>query len=377
MKFKIGILTYHRAENYGALLQAYALKTYLTGLGHDVHFVDYWPDYHRRYFELFSWRKFRESSLRGKMVLLYYTLFWHQARRRRQQNLQAFMHEELGLPLEARHHGGDHDVAKEFDVVFYGSDQIWRRQRMPSHPGFDFWYFGSDNVQARKIAYAASMGSIDVKEDEKEVLRRHLLGFEAISVREDSLKEWLTSIGIQSQIVCDPVFLLEKDVWLSLANKASEQPVCQHYILVYNLLGQTSTVNFAERLSKEKNLPIVEVNKKYVPFTSGQRYCRTAPVEYFLSLLAHADYVVSNSFHGVALSLIFQKQFFAVGMGPRAGRVTSLLDSFRIPERYTDIWQNVPPIDYAVVTPLLSDMVRSSSSFIQDSISKHKTLSEE
>jgi len=373
---RIGILTYHRAENYGALLQAYALRTYLAGLGHDVDFVDYWPDYHHRYFELFSWRKFRESNLRGKMVLLYYTLFWHQARRRRQQNLQAFMREELGLPLEARYRN-DHDVVNEFDVVFYGSDQIWRRQRMPSHPDFDFWYFGSDNVQARKIAYAASMGSIDVKENKKEVLRKHLLGFEAISVRETSLKEWLTSLNIQAQIVCDPVFLLGKEVWLSLANKASEQPPYQHYILVYNLLGQTSTVNFAERLSKEKHLPIVEVNKKYVLFTSGRRYCRTARVEHFLSLLAHADYVVSNSFHGVALSLIFQKQFFAVGMGQRAGRVTSLLDSLRIPEQYTDVWRYVPSIDYTVLSPLLSDMVRSSRAFIQDSISNHLTSNEE
>ena len=373
---KIGILTYHRAENYGALLQAFALRTYLAGLGHDVDFVDYWPDYHHRFFELFSWRKFRESNIKGKMVLLYYTLFWHQARKRRQQNLQAFMHEELGLSLEARYHN-DHDVVKEFDVVFYGSDQIWRRQRMPSHPGFDFWYFGSDNVQARKIAYAASMGSIDVKEDEKEVLRRHLQGFEAISVREESLKEWLTSLSIQSQIVCDPVFLLGKEVWLSLADKASEQPAYQHYILVYNLLGQTSTVKFAERLSKEKNLPIVEVNKKYVPFTSSRRYCRTARVEYFLSLLAHADYVVSNSFHGVALSVIFQKQFFAVGMGQRAGRVTSLLSSLNIPERYTDVWRPVPPIDYTVVNPLLSDKVISSTTFIQDTISNHLTSNEE
>jgi len=116
-------------------------------------------------------------------------------------------------------------------------------------------------------------------------------------------------------------------------------------------------------------LPIVEVNKKYVPFTSGRRYCRTAQVEDFVSLVAHADYVVSNSFHGVALSLIFQKQFFAVGMGSRAGRVTSLLDSLRIPGRYISSFNPHPsPIDYTAVTPLLENMARSSSAFIQDSI---------
>ena len=134
MKFKIGILTYHRAENYGALLQAYALRTYLTGLGHDVDFVDYWPNYHRRYFELFSWRKFRESSLRGKMVLLYYTLFWHQARRRRQQNLQAFMHQKLGLPLEARYHN-DHDSSRNstwcsMAATRYGAASACHRTRV-------------------------------------------------------------------------------------------------------------------------------------------------------------------------------------------------------------------------------------------------------
>ena len=329
--------------------------------------MDYWPEYHRRFFELFSWRKFKDCSLRAKLVLLYYTLFWYQPRKRRQQNLQAFMHEELGLPLQARYRN-DGDVVREFDVVFYGSDQIWRRQLMPSHPGFDLWYFGSDNVQARKIAYAASMGAVDVKEDEQTVLKEHLQKFSAISVREHALREWLSSMGMNAQLVCDPVFLLSKEQWESLAAKATGQPPHQHYILVYNLLGQAATVRFAEQLSREKGLPIVEVNKKYVPFTGGKRYCRTARVEDFLSLLVHADYVVGNSFHGVAMSIIFQKQFFAVGMGPRAGRVTSLLSSLGIAGRYTDVWQNIPPIDYTAVTPLLSEMVSSSSAFIQSAI---------
>ena len=346
---KIGILTYHRAENYGALLQAYAMKTYLRSLGHDVSFVDYWPDYHQQYFELFSWQKFKDGSIKEKLVLLYYLFFWNSTRKKRKKNLQTFMYEELGLTPRVKYHS-DYDVVREIDVVFYGSDQIWRKQKMKSHPGFDYWYLGSENVKARKIAYAASMGNIEVRPAEEATLKGYLGNFDAISVREDSLKRYLASIGVESQMVCDPVFLLPRKQWETLAEKSTEPLPYQHYILVYNLLGQSSTVRFSEQLSREKGLPIVEINKKYVPFTGHKLYNRTARVEEFLSLIAGADYVVSNSFHGVALSLIFRKQFFAVGMGKRAGRVTSLLNTLKISERYKeDYSSDSATIDYNIV----------------------------
>lgn len=365
---KIGILTYHRAENYGALLQAYALKTYLSSLGHQVSFVDFWPDYHRRFFELFSWRKFKEGSMREKLVLLYYLLFWNSIRKKRKRNLQAFMYEELGLPPTVKYHS-DNDVVSEFDVVFYGSDQIWRKQKMKSHPGYDFWYFGSENVKARKIAYAASMGNIEVKESEKTAFMEYLSKFDTISVREDSLKRFLASLGVEATLVCDPVFLLPRIQWEALAKKSTEPLPYQHYIIVYNLLGNSSTVNFSEQLSREKGLPIVEINKKYVPSIGNKLYIRTARVEDFLSLISGADYVVSNSFHGVALSLIFQKQFFAVGMGQRAGRVISLLNTLKISERYIEDYSTgFPPINYTHVAERINLYASDSRMFIEKSI---------
>lgn len=72
---KIGILTYHRAENYGALLQAYGLKTYLSSLGHDVSFVDYWPEYHQRYHKILRMDKILYGSLKEKLVSIYNVLF--------------------------------------------------------------------------------------------------------------------------------------------------------------------------------------------------------------------------------------------------------------------------------------------------------------
>lgn len=362
---RIGILTYHRAENYGALLQAYALKTYLESLGYEVDFVDYWPDYHNDYFKIFSKKRFFEASLKGKLVQLYYLLFWGVVRKQRKSNLQNFMYKRLRLACQPKYITSA-DVCDEFDVVFYGSDQIWRKQGMKSFPGYDFWYWGSDNVKAKKVVYAASMGSMNVTDEDKIMIKPYLNQFASISVREDSLQCLLESLSITSELVVDPVFLLNIEEWCKLF-KDIYQPRTG-YILVYNLLGNNETVRFAEKIAKEKKLKLVEITKKYNSFMPNSRHNYTAKVEEFLSLIYHADYVVSNSFHGVAFSIIFQKQFFVIGMGEKASRVTSLLKLLKLNDRYIN--DKLPEFDikYENIMPLLSKTVLTSINYIHNSI---------
>lgn len=363
---KVGILTYHRAENYGALLQAYALRTYLQSLGHDVDFVDYWPDYHNDYFRLFSKKRFFDAGIKGKLFQLYYLFFFGGIRKQRKKNLQEFMYKHLGLSEKPKYRTNE-DVCDEFDMVFYGSDQIWRKQGMKSFPGYDFWYWGADNVKAKKIAYAASMGTMNVTDADKECIISYLKHFDTISVRENSLKGLLDSLLISSELVVDPVFLLGTDEWTKLIAKT--QLAEKGYILLYNLLGNEDTVHFAKEMAKERNLKVIEITKKYVPFATGGRYNYTAGVKEFLSLIYHADYVVSNSFHGVAFSIIFQKQFLAIGMGSKHSRVTSLLNQLNLNDRYIiDKEGNMSPIEYEGVIPLLQKAINSSKSYIENSI---------
>ena len=225
---KIGILTYHRAENYGALLQAYGLKIYLSSLGHDVSFVDYWPEYHQKYHKILRMDKILYGSLKEKLVSIYNVLFWGMFRYRRRRNLQRFMHEHLGLtqnPLYSK----DNDIVKGYDCVVYGSDQIWRKQSQISDIGFNSWYFGSDNIITPvKIAYAASMGQILCSEDDNSYLIKYLGGFSHLSVREQDLKEKLNTLGFHPELVCDPVFLLPKEEWRKIF---SPQEYKEKYIL--------------------------------------------------------------------------------------------------------------------------------------------------
>lgn len=365
---KIGILTYHRAENYGALLQAYATKTYLESLGHEASFVDYWPQYHIDYFKLFSWRRFIASSIRTKLAMLISILVWGIPRYRRKRELQQFMQKRLDLSPTPQYTDMD-DKTERYDAVIYGSDQIWRKQHLGGVE-FDYWYFGSGNVQAgRKIAYAASMGKQETTDKDDDFIKRMMHNFNHIAVRETSLQDYIYQLGISSTVVVDPVFLLPKEQWQQLVQSTEK---CKDYILFYNLLNTSESTCFAKALSQHTGLPVIEVTKRLSLLHIGRSYVRTASVEQFLGLLVGARYVVSNSFHGVAFSLIFGKQFWAVGMGEKAGRVTSLLESIGISQRYAGTaFQPVllkDTINYENVNVQLKKLVTSSEKFLKASI---------
>ena len=364
---KIGILTYHRAENYGALLQAYALMSYLRSLGYDVSFVDYWPKYHSDYFRLFPWQQFKNRRGIRKLIFLLQLIFWVIPRFVRKRRLKRFMFEQLGLQRDAIYTSANSKTEK-YDVVIYGSDQIWRKQDLDG-VGYDNWYFGSDNVQAvRKIVYAGSMGSINTTEKDDLYVKAMMQHFDCISVRELDLHSYLESVGVLSSLVVDPVFLLSKEQWKELSGNSVSKT---RYILFYNLLDTPESVRFVKKLSIEKQLPIKEISKKMSPFHIGKRYIKTASVKYFLQLIYGAEYVVSNSFHGVAMSLIFHKKIYAVGMGKKASRVCSLIESLGMEDLYSEEGDKIPDviIDYKVVENRLSRLVNKSKDFIKESIS--------
>lgn len=358
---KIGILTYHRAENYGALLQAYATKTYLLSKGQDVSFIDYWPKYHADYFRLFSWNQFWGKGVKGKLLMM--KNYMMPSKHLRKHRLQRFIHEKLGvdkMPV----YSDRNLVTNHYDVVVYGSDQIWRKQNLGG-VGFDDWYFGSDNVQAdKKIVYAGSMGTIDCTEADDEYVKLMMSNFNCISVRESDLNAYLNRIGIDSVQVLDPVFLLSKEQWLKIAAPSIHKG---NYILFYNLLNSSNAKRLAKRLGEEKRMPVVEITKRNL---MGKGYVRSASVERFLQLINDAAYVVSNSFHGVAFSIIFEKQFYAVGMGKKSSRVVSLLNSIELKERYSNDGLGITDseINYREVGKRLSKLKNQSASFLLDSL---------
>lgn len=331
---KIGILTYHRSINYGAQLQAFALQKYIVGQGHECLIIDYWPEYHKKRYKFFSYNLFCELGLRNRMGYLYFLLLHGLSKIKRNACTKKFVDDYLNIT-------NNHS----FDIAVYGSDQIWRKQHYKGSFFYNPTYFANEYISAyRKIAYAASMGSINVNETDKRLLRQYLSNFQGISVRETDLKIFLNKeLNVDVQLVCDPVFLHSQDEWRKI--------VCNNfipsykYILYYRLQNVKILDTFVKELSRQTNLPVVELGSSMYSILRNKCKYAAGPIE-FISLLSGADYVVTSSFHGLAFSIIFHKQFY-VCLKDRISRVNSLLEKLNLINR-TISQDNMDPVREAI-----------------------------
>jgi hypothetical protein len=366
---KIGILTYQRAHNYGALLQVYATQTYLRELGHKVVVIDYWPDYHAQEYKLLPYFNTRSFKAKIKYILLLWIGYSRILKRSRQY--KKFEKEQLNLSDKPQYLHKEALYGVKYDVVIYGSDQIWRKQDYPIFKGFDEVYFGSSSLTARKkIAYAASMGVINLKNEDLAFLGKMVGNFDAISVREEELKKVLESVTDRKvSLVLDPVFLLDKEKWVTLIPERRGKK--EKYILLYQLVPSEESIKLANLLQGYYGYEVIEIRGRVNSLLFGKRYMQTESPFKFLSLIKNAEIVVSTSFHGAAFSLIFEKQFYAVGMGNNSGRIMSLLSSLEIGNRYLLNLEDAnikEVIDYNRVNKKLKENRENSIVFLKNAL---------
>lgn len=344
-KLRIGILTFHNADNYGAVLQCYALQETLRSLRPDdeVCVIDYRNPLIEKSYRVLGLRR---SVLENISQILYVP---SQLKKRRR--FSSFRGEFLSV--------GSPDP-NDCDVVFYGSDQIWN----PELTGDDLAYFGA-NFRGTKIAYGASDGGeIKITEEVKKMLG----DFNSISCREKSLSEKVSErLGKIVPTVCDPVFLLSKDEWLKIAVKPHEQ----NYILAYKISENIGFDDEVERTASRLGKPIVQI--VYVR-SLRKLICRTQKIkeclspQQFVGLFASADFVLTTSFHGTAFSIIFEKPFFVLAFGSGSERITDLLNSLDLQGRYGRSVQNLSYDSLLLMEPpekKLSEFQEESRSFMQ------------
>ena len=184
---KIGILTFHCAHNYGAVLQAYGLQEYLRSQGHETYIIDYRPGYLTRNYKAFNIRFWMASTPREIVYKLRYEPFLWKHRILRSKAFDRFIRNRFDLHPYVRHTN-----FSDFDAIFLGSDQIWNKTITGQR--YDEVFFGG-NATCRVIAYAASMGGGTLSDKDRERLRQYLAPMTAIGVREESLKELLQPLS--------------------------------------------------------------------------------------------------------------------------------------------------------------------------------------
>lgn len=358
---KIGILTFHRSQNYGAQLQAYALRKYLESLGYESFIIDYWPDYRKERYRLFSKEEFSKLSFVGKIIYTYSKIFTCIRFHKRNSATEYFANQYLNVKNTA-----------DVDIAVYGSDQIWRKFSRANFKSFDPVFFGEGFVSARrKISYAASMGQVAFKSaEDKSFFHARMENFDAISVREKDLQQYLLDeFKIYASKVCDPTLLLASEQWLDIVD---ERFIPSYdYILYYRLQPLSYADEFVKRLANEKKLKVIEMRGVIPPFHYSRRYRLTANAQEFLSLLKGAKYVVSSSFHGVALSIVMRKQFFFISADKSANRAMSLLSDINLQSRrvFNPQTHDVQTmIDFLTVQEKMNVLIEKSREWLQSNL---------
>jgi len=365
---KIGILTFQRALNYGAFLQAYAMKSFLGSKGYNAEMVDYWPKEHADYINK---RKLTLTSHIGRAKQLTFYALTEPLFRKRKLKMSLLRRRYLGLGRFPKYHTGEELSQTNYDAIIYGSDQIWWNHTAYSTDiAYDKTYWGYYvPTKTKRIAYAPSMGIIDIREQDKPFIHEALKQFSCLSTRETNLHEALLPYTDKPiTTVLDPVFLPEKEFWLQHIKK---RQINVPYLLYYSLIPSEESYNLASNLAKAKGLKLIEITPRIRDFRPSPELIQTADAMDFISLIYHADYVVSTSFHGTALSIILEKDFCVIGLGKLSGRVVSLLGQLGISERYTDTPINLGNIDYTSVRERLDKLRDISRDYLTDALKEH------
>lgn len=330
----VAISTFNNSpQNYGAVFQACALSGYIRKLGCDpinVTIIN-------RNNSGVSFKNNLKIKAKKLLMLPNYTKI-----RRRRESFKKF--------ASATQHQAIFQTLAELetnppkaDVYLSGSDQVWNPVKI--HQDL-FLSYAPDS--ARKISYAASMGNENIPDANMEFFKRYIRTYDRVSVREDTMVPIISGfIDKPVAVHVDPVFLMSKDDWKNLENPYRKLP-CDKYILVYAVQWKKAWNDILSDLKKRTGLPVVSVNMGNLRRIYADYELYDVSPDEFLFLIDKSKYVVTSSFHGTAMSIIFHKKFITLTGSDKPSRIMSLLRRFRLsegldhdPDRRSIDWDSV------------------------------------
>lgn len=355
---KIGILTFHRALNYGAVLQAYALQEYLCKQGADARIIDYRQPFIESQYECFSIRRCLSKNPVRCISRVIREILNLNSRILKKKLFREFSRKYLRVTLKACH---EEDIPKDMDVYLHGSDQIWNSKLTG---GYDFIYFGKyQTSHGLKASYAASMENREYTESEGNSISEGLAFLDFISVREKGLIKLLQPYTEKNIVqVVDPTLLTDKATWDAVISPVKEG---EEYVFMYVVGKQNSkkvksfALEVAHRLDVKK---IIDCKEKGL-----------SP-DGFVSYIKNAKFIITDSFHATVFSVIYHRNFYTVASNSGSDlRFTSLLESIGLEDRVVyDDMHNIEQIDYVKlkIDERLSLYTLASKQFLQNLLKK-------
>lgn len=327
-------ITFHCAYNYGAMLQTYALQNKLLNLNYKTNVINFLPDnLTKGYKKLFNFSNGIKSFISS--VICYHL------RKKREELFEKFLKEKIFLTEKIYFNIDELQKEKDkFNICITGSDQVWNPAIIYS-PAY-FLDFG--NKEMKRISYAASFGQEKILTEYQKSIGEQLKKFNFISVREKSGVKLVKELSSRnSEQVLDPVFLLSKEEWKKLDNNSFAEKFKlkkEEYILLYSMEKNLLLLNIVEKLKKYLKKEVVILHSSYGLKTKIEilksrniNIVAAGPQE-FISLFNNANCIVTNSFHGTAFSIIFDKPFLCVPHSTRNTRLQSILELLKLESKF-------------------------------------------
>ncbi len=381
---KIGIITlYYKNNNYGGVAQAYALNKYIESLGYESELITYQKE-----------KSNLKLVVKNKSVNVLIHKIFVKVKRKLVKPIEKMLGKKFKEKLKCRANKLEEfrnkmphskvytlknieEIKDKYDVFMTGSDQSWN----PGVIDQAFTFECLNECEKNIMSYASSVAVTNVSEQYLEFMKKELKKYKYISVREEQSKDILKNVTDQEIYwVADPTLILEKKQWKNMLSE--DKMLKEKYIFSYMIGDSISQRNKIKRFAKKKGLKLVTV-----PFIKGGNKFEyriednkfgdiqmlDITFEQFLKLIRDAEYVITDSFHAVCFSYVFEKEFYVFEKKTSvstSSRLYSLLNEFKLVDRIVkdDIIEKNEKIDYLNVNKNIESWLEESRNYLNGAL---------
>ena len=349
MEMKIGILTFHRAHNYGAVLQCYALQEYLKQQGHNVEVIDYRQKFIEKVYSPFNLQMFIQDFFRlRKRTFKHILLIIKKIRCKRLYEQFIEKHIYSSTPCNKN------NIPSKYDAIIIGSDQMWNTKLTG---GYDSIYWGEmpKEFHGRLIGYAISTNIRNLSLVSSDIILKALSHFSAFSFREANLTSYINETlhsKFKVKTTLDPTLLVNREVWDSLIINSFQS---RRYVVIYQARGYAKEPDL---LIKKAAVLAEKMNCEVINLIHGEY----SPCD-FVSIFRYALCVITTSFHAVAFSLIFNRPLYAIRLNDGNDR------------RYADLLEYLGAGNMLVDTGFIPEIIDVNYEEINCNLEKMRTES--
>lgn len=365
MIMKIGVITWFHYENYGTILQATALQEYLRSIHTEPALIEI------PFYSIDS--RHMKVSLSERVINHIFNILISKRFRSDIANKSLKFHDAIYTKYEVQQIEDTFSkTCNEFDLLICGSDQIWSPYWYN-----DFYFANFPDIKTPKISYAPSIGVKEIPPYLQGTYYNSLKSFYKLSVREENARKKIESItGLPCQTVMDPVFLLDRRKWLKIIGNG--QNTQEDYILCYMLDDNSNHWKAIHEFASIHQMKLVIIPMKSRSYFEKGEHCYDAGPNDFLQLITNAKYVLTDSFHASAFSIILQKQFYVfertakIDINSQNTRIYNLLEIGDLNDRMQKFNSKhiieSKSIDYQKVSIRIDPFIQASKKFLNDAI---------